>query len=107
MAVSGHNARRRGTFDTMRAIRAAVIDLAPASAVPQCFCTPRAWGKGEDRRTIGVGTSVVQRVLGVNSHDRSLRVGAGRSGTPAAQHGLMVFKIKLSEERRTMANARS
>ena len=23
--------------------------------------------------------------------------GAGRSGTPAAQHGLMVFKIKLSE----------
>ena len=61
----------------------------------------------EDRRTIGVGTSVVQRVLGVNSHDRSLRVGAGRSGTPAAQHGLMVFKIKLSEERRTMANARS
>ena len=51
----------------------------------------------EDRRTIGVGTSVVQRVLGVNSHDRSLRVGAGRSATPAAQHGLMVFKIKLSE----------
>jgi len=48
-------------------------------------------------RTIGVGTSVVQRVLGVNSHDRSLHVGAGRSGTPAAQHGLMVFKIKLSE----------
>jgi hypothetical protein len=28
-------------------------------------------------RTIGgVGTSVAQRVLGVNSHDRSLRVGA-------------------------------
>jgi hypothetical protein len=32
-------------------------------------------------RTIGVGTTAVQRVLGVNSHDRSLRVGAGRSGT--------------------------
>jgi hypothetical protein len=32
-------------------------------------------------RTIGVGTSVVQRVLGVNSHHRSLRVDAGRSGT--------------------------
>ena len=59
-----------------------------------------AGGAGGVRvRERGAGTSVVQRVLGVISHDRSLRVRAGRSGTPAAQHGLMVFKIKLSEEK--------
>ena len=52
----------------------AALPLLPPS------CTPRAWGKVKIGRTIGVGTSVVQRVLGVNSRDRSLRVGAGRSG---------------------------
>jgi len=32
-----HNARRRGTFDTMQAFRAAVIDSRASFHGPQCF----------------------------------------------------------------------
>jgi len=45
----------------------------------------------QDRRTIMDGFSEQIAMIAV------FVWGAGRSGTPAAQHGLMVFKIKLSE----------
>src|SRR6267378_5678173 len=40
---------------------------------PPPSCTLRAWGKVKIGRTIGVGTSVVQRVLGVNKRKPPVR----------------------------------
>jgi hypothetical protein len=83
--AGGVRVRERGAGSgALSALPRLQLELTAFTRHTVCSVTPpppelhaEGMGQGEDRpHHRGVGTSVAQRVLGVNSHDRSLRVGA-------------------------------